>query len=90
MIDAFAAYGQQVTKPAPPPKLTGPILTRAAARSVYAEIVAVGRTSMRIEVEAWRRPRDSLDASKVTQAAFTFVALGPDRRPVPVPPIRAN
>jgi acyl-CoA thioesterase YciA len=58
--------------------------------SVYAEIVAVGRTSMRIEVEAWRRPRDSLDASKVTQAAFTFVALGPDRRPVPVPPIRAS
>lgn len=40
MTDAFADYGQSVTKPMAPPKLTGPILTRAAARSIYAEIVA--------------------------------------------------
>lgn len=40
MSDPFAAYGQSVTKPTPPPKLTGPIPTRAAARVVYTEIVA--------------------------------------------------
>lgn len=55
--------------------------------SVYAEIVGVGRTSMRIAVEAWRRPRDGVEFCKVTEAAFTFVALGADRRPRPVPPI---
>lgn len=27
-------------KPSPPPKLTGPILTRAAARTMYGQIVA--------------------------------------------------
>ena len=55
--------------------------------SVYARVVSTGRTSMRIAVEAWRRARESHDISKVTEAAFTFVAVGPDRKPRPVPPI---
>ncbi|SMO42880.1 acyl-CoA thioesterase [Paracoccus laeviglucosivorans] len=43
--------------------------------SLYAEIVHVGRTSMRIHVEAWRRERDRDDSQQVTEATFTFVAL---------------
>jgi len=55
--------------------------------SVYAEIVDTGRSSMRVSVEAWRRPRESGEQSKVTEAAFVFVAVGADRRPRPVPPV---
>ncbi len=52
--------------------------------SVYGELVRVGRTSMTIAVEAWRRPRHSLDAMKVTQANFTFVAMDDQGCPRPV------
>ncbi|WEK47010.1 MAG: acyl-CoA thioesterase [Candidatus Andeanibacterium colombiense] len=52
--------------------------------SVYCTIEHVGRTSMRIDVEAWRRPRHSADAVKVTEAKFTFVAVDDDGRPRPV------
>ncbi len=54
--------------------------------SIYAEIISVGRTSMRIAVEAWRRGRDSDISNQVTHAVFTYVALDADRRPRPVPP----
>ena len=43
--------------------------------SVYTEVERVGRTSMTIEVEAWRRERHGEDAVKVTEAKFTFVAI---------------
>lgn len=49
--------------------------------SVFTEIAAVGRTSLRIDVQAWRRDRHGETAEKVTGAIFTFVAIGPDRRP---------
>ena len=54
--------------------------------SFYAWIVRTGRTSMRIQVEVWRREREGEDTTKVTEGLFTFVAIGPDRRPRPVPP----
>jgi acyl-CoA thioesterase YciA len=53
--------------------------------SLYAEIISVGRTSMRIAVEAWRRGRDSESTSQVTSAVFTFVAIDPTGRPRAVP-----
>ena len=53
--------------------------------SFYAAVTRVGRSSMTIEVQAWRRPRDGDVAEKVTVGAFTFVAVGPDRRPREVP-----
>jgi acyl-CoA thioesterase YciA len=43
--------------------------------SVYAELVHTGRASMRINVEAWRRARQSEESLKVTKAEFTFVAI---------------
>ena len=52
--------------------------------SVYAEIERVGRTSMTITVEAWRRARHQEDSIKVTEAKFTFVAIDDEGRPRPV------
>lgn len=43
--------------------------------TLYATLIGVGRTSMRIHVDAWARPRYSEKAEKVTDADFVFVAL---------------
>jgi acyl-CoA thioesterase YciA len=53
--------------------------------SLYAEILRVGRSSLNIRVEAWRRSRDGDERFKVTQANFTFVAIDDVGRPRPVP-----
>ena len=53
--------------------------------TLFAELESVGRTSMRIQVEAWRRARDGDETEKVTEALFTFVALDQDGRPRPNP-----
>jgi acyl-CoA thioesterase YciA len=52
--------------------------------SVYTEIEGIGRSSMTIAVEAWRRPRHQDEARKVTQARFTFVAIDDNGKPRPV------
>ncbi len=52
--------------------------------TVFAQLLQVGRTSMRFEVSAWRRPRDAEEVTKVTAAEFTFVALDVHGRPRPV------
>ena len=49
--------------------------------TVWAELLGVGRTSMRFRVSAWRRPRDSDRSTRVTEAVFTFVALDEAGRP---------
>ncbi|MDB5725372.1 MAG: acyl-CoA thioesterase [Novosphingobium sp.] len=49
--------------------------------SVYGEIKHVGRTSMTIAVEAWRRHRAELEEVKVTEAVFTFVAIDDAGKP---------
>ncbi|WP_238272557.1 MULTISPECIES: acyl-CoA thioesterase [Methylobacterium] len=54
--------------------------------SLYAWILGVGRTSIRIQVEVWRRERESEATMRVTQALFTFVAIDSERKPRPVPP----
>lgn len=55
--------------------------------SVYADLVKVGRTSMTIDIEAWRRDRHGEKREKVTQARFTFVALDENRQPRLVDPV---
>ena len=54
--------------------------------SLYARAVRVGRTSVQVEVEAWRRRRDGEAVSRVTEGVFTYVAIGEDRRPRPIGP----
>jgi acyl-CoA thioesterase YciA len=56
--------------------------------SIYACVVSVGRTSMRIRVEAWRRRVSEETMQQVTEADFTFVAIDAERKPRPVPPER--
>ncbi|MBP2149401.1 acyl-CoA thioesterase [Xanthobacter autotrophicus DSM 597] len=53
--------------------------------SLFATIARVGRTSLRIEVEAWRRARESEQSTKVTEAVFTFVAIDGEGRPRAIP-----
>ncbi len=52
--------------------------------SVYGEILKIGRSSMTIAVEAWRRHRHEEAEVKVTEATFTFVAVDANSRPRPV------
>jgi acyl-CoA thioesterase YciA len=52
--------------------------------SVYTEIERVGRTSITIAVEAFRRHRSEETATKVTEAKFTFVAIDDNGNPRPV------
>lgn len=52
--------------------------------SVYAEISRIGRTSMAIETQAWRRERHSEDEELVTSATFTFVAVDDAGKPRPI------
>ena len=54
--------------------------------SCYGELVETGRSSMTIRIEAWRRDLATAEVRKVTQAIFTYVALGEDRRPRALPP----
>jgi acyl-CoA thioesterase YciA len=55
--------------------------------TVRSQLLGIGRSSMRFKVSAWRRAPDRDVAALVTEAVFTFVALGPDGRPRPVPPV---
>ena len=52
----------------------------------YAEIIKVGRTSITVKVESWVRRGIGEDQIAVTEGIFTYVAVGEDRRPCPVPP----
>ena len=55
--------------------------------SFYTRIVKVGTTSITVEVEvfAQRDPAKPV-CVKVTEATLTYVAVGDDRKPRPVPP----
>jgi acyl-CoA thioesterase YciA len=49
--------------------------------SVYGRLESVGRTSMTIGIEAFRRQRHEEEMVRVTAATFTFVALDDSGRP---------
>ncbi|MBN2905696.1 MAG: acyl-CoA thioesterase [Rhodobacteraceae bacterium] len=53
--------------------------------TLYARLLKVGRSSMRIEVRAWHRPRCSEGSEQVTQGIFTFVAIDENGQPRPIP-----
>jgi acyl-CoA thioesterase YciA len=52
---------------------------------VYTQVESVGRTSMKIHIEAWARRFRTHTREKVTDATFTFVAIDEEGRPRPVP-----
>ena len=53
---------------------------------VFTDVESIGRTSMKIHVEAWARRFQTHHREKVTDATFTFVAIGDDGRPRAIPP----
>lgn len=52
--------------------------------SCHAQMLRVGRTSMRIGIEAWAQRHEGEEFVKVTQGTFTYVAIDNDGRPQPV------
>ena len=57
--------------------------------SFYGEIARIGRSSIAVKIEAWVRRGLGRDRIKVTEGLYTYDAIGPDRRPRPVPPDRS-
>lgn len=53
---------------------------------VYTRVKSVGRTSMKIHVEAWAQRFRTHTREKVTTGTFTFVAIDDEGRPKPIPP----
>ena len=51
---------------------------------VYTAVDHVGRTSMKVHIEAWARRFRTHEREKVTDATFTFVAIDDAGRPRPV------
>ena len=56
---------------------------------VAARVIAVGRTSMRVRVEVLKERPAEGTVELCTVGHFTMVAMGPDRKPTPVPPEEA-
>jgi acyl-CoA thioesterase YciA len=54
--------------------------------SLHCDVLAVGRTSIRVHVEAWRRRMAEEAMERVTEGVFTFVAIDENRKPRLVPP----
>ncbi len=52
---------------------------------VYTEVEKVGRTSLRIHIEAWARRFQQAIREKVTDATFTFVAIDDLGKPRAIP-----
>jgi acyl-CoA thioesterase YciA len=50
----------------------------------YASLLKVGRSSMRIDVEAWVQRGDDGHLRRVTEGVFTYVAIDEAGRPHPV------
>ena len=53
--------------------------------TLYATLVKVGRTSMRIHIDVWARARFAKEGAKVTDADFVFVALDEAGNPRALP-----
>ena len=52
--------------------------------SVYTAVDHIGRTSLKVHIEAWAQRFRTHHREKVTDATFTFVAIGADGRPRPI------
>ena len=50
----------------------------------YAWVEKIGRTSMKICVDVWVTRYRTGETVKVTNGVFTYCALGPDGKPIPV------
>jgi len=53
--------------------------------TLYATLKHIGKSSMRVHVDAWARSRFGKTAKKVTDADFVFVALDENGKPRAIP-----
>jgi acyl-CoA thioesterase YciA len=53
---------------------------------VFTEVESVGRTSMKIHIQAWAMRFRTHFRELVTDATFTFVAVDEQGHPTPIPP----
>jgi acyl-CoA thioesterase YciA len=60
--------------------------------SIYAKVIRTGRTSIRVHVEAWKRPRRDAQAEsvRVTEGVFTYVAIDENRKPRVLPGVEGS
>lgn len=56
---------------------------------IFTRIIKIGRTSMTLQVEAWRRHRAE-NCEKVTEGTFTMVAMDDQGHPCAVHPVSAD
>ncbi|MES2563690.1 MAG: hotdog domain-containing protein, partial [Pseudomonadota bacterium] len=50
--------------------------------SLYAQVVRIGRTSITVSVEVYAQHRSTVEeATKVTEAVLTYVAVDDERKP---------
>jgi acyl-CoA hydrolase len=82
------ARGAVVTAHVESVDFRAPVLQGEAAE-VTARLVAVGRSSMRIQLEMWGENLQTGARRHCTSAQFVFVAMGKDGKPTPVPPLPA-
>jgi acyl-CoA thioesterase YciA len=52
--------------------------------SCYARLIAIGRTSMKIDVEVWVQRYADSKQLRVTEGTFTYVAIDANGKPQPV------
>jgi len=52
----------------------------------HARLLSIGRSSMKIGLEAWAQRFTDSSRLCVARGTYTYVAIGPDGRPQPVPP----
>lgn len=86
-------------------RVRGPVVTRAVdsfefkkpvfvgdLMSCYADIISVGRTSIKVKVEVYAERMSMGETSivKVTEAVLTYVAIDENRRPKPLPASKHN
>jgi len=50
----------------------------------YAELIKIGRTSMRLQIQSWSQSIYGQTPQKVAEGIFTFVAIDDDGKPQPV------
>jgi len=53
--------------------------------SIFARIVSTGRTSMKVDITAWRRQRSESATIKVTEGVFVYVAIDEHKKPRQLP-----
>jgi acyl-CoA thioesterase YciA len=79
------AHGRVVTVALDAMKFIRPVRV-GDTLEVYTQVESIGRTSMKIHVEAWARRFMTRHHEKVTDANFTFVAIDDEGKAKPIPP----